>query len=315
MRPATPKQKRGEEKPSKAAGAKTWEEIAAEVTKEKQAGTFNPLPRNIIRPVTLIESNEIGPRTLLEWRIYETKLLERIERVIKGIERPRWEDLFFKKEADFISGIWTKNTDVWRTLIAQMPASTRALVYHLVLGGSDLFLNLKCIDRKEAVRFKKRLICTRDKISERNKEMLQKMPNNPLFWINGRLRAAKVIPKPYEIIRGKLKTLTVPNQEAVRERSDEILQQLKDWCKMGSVRMIEKGKKPWLTAGFILVDRPEKDTRICLNGSIFKPLEHYTFPCKMDSIKTAIQMLKKGDLMCKFDDKKGNKKSQKKERE
>ena len=76
---------------------------------------------------------------------------------------------------------------------------------------------------------------------------------------------------------------------------------------MGSVQLLEEAKKPWITAGFILVDRPEKDTRICLNGSILKPLELYTFPCKMDSVKTAIRMMQKGDLLAKFDDKKGKK--------
>ncbi|CBY11109.1 unnamed protein product [Oikopleura dioica] len=36
-----------------------------------------------------------------------------------------------------------------------------------------------------------------------------------------------------------------------------------------------------------------------------KPLEKYTFPCKLDSISLAIQLLKKGDLMVKYDDKRG----------
>ncbi|CBY30545.1 unnamed protein product [Oikopleura dioica] len=131
------------------------------------------------------------------------------------------------------------------------------------------------------------------------------MADNPLTIKNERLRISKVVPKPYEVIKGRLKALTVPNQDAVRERSEEILQQLKEWCRMGSVTLRKDDKKPWITAGFILVDRPEKDTRICLNGSILKPLELYTFPCKMDSVKTAIQMLQKGDVMAKFDDKKG----------
>ena len=299
------KEENEKEKQAKTAGVKTWQQIAADMKKEKEAGSFNPLPRTIIRPVTIKPSNEIGPKTLHEWTCYEAELLKRIGRVIEDIEEPSWENLFFKKEADFIAGRWTRNTEVWRTLIAQMPENTQALVYHLVHGGADLFLNLKCIERTEAVTFKKRQICTRKKISERNREMLKKMSDNPLTFNNQRLRISKIIPKPYEVIKGRLKTLEVPNQEAVRERSGEILQQLKDWCRMGSITLTEHGKKPWITAGFILVDRPEKDTRVCLNGSILKPLELYTFPCKMDSVKTAIQLLKRGDLLAKFDDKKG----------
>ena len=305
MQPAAWKEESEKEQPK--AGTKTWQQIAADMRAEMEAGCFTPLQRTIITPVTITHSREKGPKTLQEWENYELQLLHRINRVIEGIEEPSYEDLFFKKEEDFISGIWTRNKDNWRTLIAQMPKNTRSLVYHLVMEGSDLFLNLKCIDRSEAVTFKKRLICTRKKISKRNRELLKKMPGNPITWKEGRLRISKVVPKPYEVIRGRLKSLTVPNQEAVRERSDEILQQLKDWCRMGSVQLLEGAKKPWITAGFILVDRPEKDTRICLNGSILKPLELYTFPCKMDSVKTAIQMMQKGDLLAKFDDKKGKK--------
>ncbi|CAG5086611.1 Oidioi.mRNA.OKI2018_I69.PAR.g11282.t1.cds [Oikopleura dioica] len=75
---------------------------------------------------------------------------------------------------------------------------------------------------------------------------------------------------------------------------------------MGSIsRLSEASTNCWLQSGFILVDKPGRETRVCLNGGILKPLQLYTFPCKLEAVGTAIQMLKKGDLLYKFDDKKG----------
>jgi hypothetical protein len=136
---------------------KTWEQIAAEMDSLNQQGDFNQLPRNIINPVTIVESHEVGPKSLKEWETYESELLQRITKVLEGSETPKWENLFFKKESDFISGRWTENFEVWRTLIAQMPRNTRALLYHTVRNGADLFYNLKEIPRSEPVRFKNRL--------------------------------------------------------------------------------------------------------------------------------------------------------------
>ena len=274
---------------------------------EAQKGNLKPLRTLLIRPVTL-ESDEItlGPRSLDEWASYETQLLHRIGRVIENIEEPSWKDLYFKNTDDFVSGIWTRNKENWQTLIVQMPEPVRALIYHFVMEGADIFLNLKEIKKENAVTFKRRKLCTQWKKHEGNKALLKKQGGNMKTFINGRLRLTKYVPRPYEINeRGDIKTLVVKNQDSVRDRADEITQQLLDWIKMGSVEEWPLTKKPWLTAGFILVDREGKETRTCLNGSILKPFEKYTFPCKLDSISTAIQLLKKGDLMVKFDDKKG----------
>ena len=84
----------------------------------------------------------------------------------------------------------------------------------------------------------------------------------------------------------------IKNQESVRERADEVTQQLKDWAKIGSIEPWTALKKPWLTAGFILVDRPGKDTRICLNGSFMKPLELNTFPCTASDILNMLGFLR-----------------------
>jgi hypothetical protein len=247
-----------------------------------------------------------------QWEKYETGLLDRIIRVIEGTEQPDWETLFFKKESDFVSGIWLRNKANWRNLIAYMPENDQALAYHLVMTGADLFLNLDDIPNRDAVKFKKRTICTKPKGHESNKIMFELMKDNTRIYTNRRLRISKFVPRPYEIIGKKIRPLAIPNQESVRERADEVTEQIRKWCKMGSVSPWNQKGKPWLSTGFILVDRPEKETRICLNGSIMKPLEKYTFPCKLDSVSNAIQMLRKGDLLMKFDDKKGNKKTQKK---
>ena len=276
--------------------------------REAEKGNFKPLRRALINPVTITDSNNVGPRTLEEWAIYETKLLHRIVRVIENKEEPSWDDLYFKDTRDFISGIWTRNKGNWRTLIAQMPENMKALIYHFAMEGADLFLNLKSIPRSEAVTFKGRKLCTRWKKHEANINLLKKLGGNMKTMINGRLRLTKHVPKPYELnSSGNVRALVIANQESVRERADEVTKQLVDWSKMGSIEPWTEEKNPWLTAGFILVDRPGRETRICLNGSFMKPLEHYTMPCKLDSISTAIQLLKKGDLMVKYDDKKGNK--------
>lgn len=287
---------------------KTWEEIATEIQNLKQQGRFRHLERTIINPVTIIESNEIGPKTTQEWTEYEKNLLHRIVRVIEGREKPRWEDLFLRDESDFISGKWTAHSENWQTLIAQMPGKTRALVYHTVIYGADLFYNLKEIPRSEPVKVKNRFVCTRKKKHEGNTQMLADMNSKQLFYTNERLRCSKHVPRPYEVIDNgnRIRTLKVPNQDSVRERADDITKQVLDWCKMGSISLWNQDSKPWLTAGFILVDREDKETRVCWNGSILKPFEKFTFPCKLEGITTAIQMVRKGDLLYKFDDRKGN---------
>ena len=275
---------------------------------EAEKGNLNPLQNYIIRPVTIKTDNiTIGPRTLDEWAEYETELLHKIGRVIENKEEPAWEDLYFKNTKDFVSGIWTRNKENWRALIAQMPEASRSIIYHFVMEGADLFLNLKGIKKSEPVLHKKRKLCTRWKKHKTNKILLKKLGGNMKTYINGRLRLTKYVPRPYELNEhGGIRSLVVKNQESVRERADEITQQLLDWTKMGSVQEWPYNGNPWVTAGFILVDKEGKETRTCLNGNIFKPLEKYTFPCHLDSISTAIQLMKKGDVMVKFDDKKGN---------
>ena len=147
---------KGNEKPT--AKTKTWQEINTETGKLAAAGAFNPQSRIIINPVTLTNSQIKGPKTLEQWTNYETELLDRIVRVINGAEKPNWDTLFFKKESDFVSGIWFRNKRNWRNLIAYMPENDRALAYHLVMNGADLFLNLDDIPAKEAVKFKKKTI-------------------------------------------------------------------------------------------------------------------------------------------------------------
>ena len=292
-----------------AIGETTWAQIKDNLDLEEQKGNLKPLRNYIIRPITINSDNvTLGPKTLEEWAIYETQLLHRIGRVIENKEEPSWEDLYFKSSKDFIAGIWTRNKENWQTLIAQMPEAAKALVYHLVMEGADIFLNLKPIERNQAVTFKNKKLCTRWKKHEANSALLKKLGGNMKTYINGRLRLTKHVPKPYEVNeRGSIKALVIKNQESVKSRADEITQQLLEWVKMGSIEEWQHTRKPWLTAGFILVDREGKETRTCLNGSFLKPLEKYTFPCKLDSISTAIQLLKKGDVMVKFDDKKGTK--------
>ena len=287
------------------ARTKTWEEIDMEIGKLAANGAFSPQARIIINPVTITESSKLGPKSLDQWKCYETELLDRIVRVIEGSEKPDWSTLFFKKESDFVSGIWNHNKNVWRILIAYMPENEQALAYHLIMKGADLFLNLDDIPSKDTVQFKRKTICTKPKKHESNAKLFKLLPGNDRTWTNRRLRLAKFVPKPFEVLGKKIRPLSLPNNEAVRERADKITEQIRTWCKMGSVSLWTGKGKPWLTTGFILVDRPEKETRICLNGSIMKPLEKYTFPCKLDSVGSAIQTLRKGDLLMKFDDRKG----------
>ena len=112
-------------------GTQTWSQIRARVNLEAEKGNLNPLQNYIIRPVTIKTDNiTIGPRTLDEWAEYETELLHKIGRVIENKEEPAWEDLYFKNTKDFVSGIWTRNKENWRALIAQMPEASRSIIYH-----------------------------------------------------------------------------------------------------------------------------------------------------------------------------------------
>lgn len=284
---------------------KSWTQIDSEMETLARAGAFEPLRNIIINPVSLEPSHISGPKTREEWTNYELKLLQRVEKVLEGTEKPCWKTLFFKNESDFISGQWTHNKENWRTLIAALPEKSKAITYHFVMAGADLFLNLRPIPRKTPLEFKKKKLCTRWKRNESNADLLKKLGGNCKTWNNGRLRITKHVPRPYEVRGNIIRSLQVPSQEAVRERSDEVRDQILKWCKMGSITRLEKAKKPWLTAGFILVDKPGRETRVCWNGGIMKPLELYTFPCRLDGITAAIQMMKKGDLLFKFDDKKG----------
>ncbi|CAG5104071.1 Oidioi.mRNA.OKI2018_I69.chr1.g1079.t1.cds [Oikopleura dioica] len=186
-----------------------------------------------------------------------------------------------------------------------MPEKVKPLIYHFVHAGADLFLNLKRIPPKKPVKFKRKELVTIWKRNSANADTLRKMDGNFKTWYNHRLRLSKFVPRPYEKIGKRFKTLTIPSQEAVRERSDEIAQQITDWCEMGSVTRVTEAKGCWIRAGFVLVDKPGRETRVCWNGGVLKPLQLYTFPCKLEGIGTAIQMLKRGDLLYKFDDKKG----------
>ncbi|CAG5084489.1 Oidioi.mRNA.OKI2018_I69.PAR.g10653.t1.cds [Oikopleura dioica] len=246
-----------------------------------------------------------GPKSLPEWKIYETDLLHRVIRVLNNEAKPDWETLALRKESDFIAGQWTHNKDNWRVLIHQMPEKVKPLIYHFVHGGADLFLNLKRIPPKKPAEFKRKELVTIWKRNSANSDTLRKLGGNFKTWYNHRLRLSKFVPRPYEKIGKRYKSLTIPSQEAVRERSDEIVQQITDWCEMGSVTRVTDSKGCWIRAGFVLVDKPGRETRVCWNGGVLKPLQLYTFPCKLESVGAAIQMLKKGDLLYKFDDKKG----------
>ncbi|CAG5094395.1 Oidioi.mRNA.OKI2018_I69.XSR.g13518.t1.cds [Oikopleura dioica] len=187
-----------------------------------------------------------------------------------------------------------------------MPEKVKPLIYHFVMNGADLFLNLKAIPHTKPVEFKKKKLVTRWKRNHANSDAIKKLGGNLKTWYNGRLRLSKFVPKPYEKIGKRFKKLQVASQEAVKERNEEIIDQISKWCKMGSIsRLPEASKDSWLQSGFILVDKPGRETRVCLNGGILKPLQLYSFPCKLEAVGTAIQMLKKGDLLYKFDDKKG----------
>ncbi|CAG5108577.1 Oidioi.mRNA.OKI2018_I69.chr1.g3861.t1.cds [Oikopleura dioica] len=229
-----------------------------------------------------------GPKSLPEWKIYETDLLHRVIRVLNNEAKPDWETLALRKESDFIAGQWTHNKDNWRVLIHQMPEKVKPLIYHFVHGGADLFLNLKRIPPQETCRIQA------EGVSDNMEAKF------------GQLRHFEKTRRKFQNLIGKrYKSLTIPSQEAVRERSDEIVQQITDWCEMGSVTRVTDSKGCWIRAGFVLVDKPGRETRVCWNGGVLKPLQLYTFPCKLESVGAAIQMLKKGDLLYKFDDKKG----------
>ncbi|CBY07384.1 unnamed protein product [Oikopleura dioica] len=147
---------------------------------------------------------------------------------MEGKEEASWDNLFFKSSKDFIAGCWTRNKENWRTLIAQMPENSKPLLYHFVMKGADLFLNLQHIPRQEAVTVKRTTIFTKWKKHESNKELLKLMGGNMKIYINGRLRLTKFVPRPYEITsQGRTRTLAIPNQESVRERADDVTQQLK----------------------------------------------------------------------------------------
>ncbi|CAG5103684.1 Oidioi.mRNA.OKI2018_I69.chr1.g887.t1.cds [Oikopleura dioica] len=186
-----------------------------------------------------------------------------------------------------------------------MPEKIRPLIYHFVHAGADLFLNLKRIPPKKPERFKHKELVTIWKRNEANTETLKKLGGNFKTWYNDRLRLSKFVPRPYEKIGKRFKTLSVPSQEAVKERNEEIINQITEWCDMGSISRLTDSKKCWIQAGFVLVDKPGRETRVCWNGGVLKPLQLYTFPCKLEGVGAAIQMLKKGDLLFKFDDKKG----------
>jgi len=92
---------------------------------------------------------------------------------MEGKEEASWDNLFFKSSKDFIAGCWTRNKENWQTLIAQMPENSKPLLYHFVMKGADLFLNLQYIPRQEAVTAKRTTIFTKWKKHESNKELLE----------------------------------------------------------------------------------------------------------------------------------------------
>ena len=104
------------------------------------------------------------------------------------------------------------------------------------------------------------------------------------------------------------------NPEIERAQSKLIEKTIEKWLSNGAIIMMDSNEKPDLCTPVVLanvqlpggpVPDENKKERMCHDGGYEKAIEGYSFPCKLEDLYGILQVLEKGDLLSKSDDKSG----------
>ncbi|CAG5101436.1 Oidioi.mRNA.OKI2018_I69.YSR.g17087.t1.cds [Oikopleura dioica] len=271
-----------------------------------------PDKRQEVRSLTLYqeEDDKSAPYwSDAQWKQYSVEALQTFQRVIDGDVEPDWNLVRFRSEKDFKCGTFADNVDLWLIFINYLPEKLRPEAYHDIHQGISLFQNLMHVPVKKAKRYKNFKVASYYKTNPDNElKMKSRMKGEDRYRV-GKFHYTRQIHYPVFADGDNFgKPLVIKNSKGTNKHIGVIANQIKKWMESAALeyRPPEAKHSILMMANWVVVPKQgEEQWRTCYNGGPLKVLERYTQPCHLDSAGQVLKILKKGDLLSKWDDKSG----------
>ena len=230
-----------------------------------------------------------------------------------------WSLIYFRHNDDFCAGLYQRFTPIFLLLAAYLPDEySKHRSYADVHSGSDLWENIKPVDKEEAIQFRQhgkvfnvstphksnmkirgQMITDVMKVRQNEKIKFKAftnkvkknqtdftdfvMPNESHFhsWY----RPLKNLPK--RLVNNQELPAIFPNNERhILEHWDTCVKGISKFLESGAIRLMPLTYTPKLVATHVLAnaDNPDKKTRACYDGGSFKILEAFKTSCKLEGL-------------------------------
>lgn len=258
-----------------------------------------------------------APRTWEEWHVAGEKLIEMAANAMDPEFVPKWELIPFRHEDDFYAGAFSDFLQLWLPILRELSPAVRSRAYSVVAKGVDVYENLKFVRFDDPIIFRKKIkIATKHVKHESNIAMFKNIKKWELDYepAPNCKKNDGVLTETWPVFReakypvhvgGKNhnKPLVINNPRGILEQHPAVVETLRKWSKTGALKVIKAGeKKPNMTSALILVPKGA-GWRVCYDGSPLKFLETKTVTCKLDGVKEVMNVIQKGDVLIKLDDK------------
>ena len=299
------------------------EQFAKKFNKKFENGDFDHKKLPGCRAVSHNDVFYDYPFTKSDWANYRLELWDKLHFYLLNDEaEPTWGEIKFQFEEDYFAGSFSDALDIWRMAINKLDNDTvKYDAYTRVFDGVDLFETIDLISPLKPKKGPGYEIATK-KIQHGPNRTKIKMLNSERNY--NKICKRIIYPQarvPVLVKRDKNgKKFTAPadfgNGSSIREHPEFLAENITKWCKSGAVRCIGKvgskldkkfiKKGNFFNASIFVVTNGAGKNRLIWNGHPLKVVEKFKKPCVLDDIPKLMKVIKKDDIVNKFDDSSGN---------
>ena len=241
-----------------------------------------------------------------------------------------WSSIHFRHNDDFCAGLYQRFTPIFMLLARYLPDEySKHRSYADVHSGSDLWENIKPVDKEEAIPFRQHgkifnvssphytnmrirgqmitdVMKVRESEKRKFKQFVKKVKKNQTDFTDFTMpsesqfeswyRPLKNLPR--RLVNDKEFPAIFPNNERhILEHWDKCLEGIEKFLKSGAIRLMPQSYTPKLIATHVLAnaDNPDKKTRPCYDGGSFKILEAFKTSCKLEGLPQILNLVLLGN--------------------
>ena len=250
------------------------------------------------------------PWTYEKWQQESIRLLDLVDRHFTDGYELKWSDINFREEKSFKAGMYQAFNQFWLPAINSLADErTKTTAYTNIRQGVSLFSNIKRIPWQEARPYRNFNLATNSMEHTDNRRLKRMRGDKKDSNIEG-VPFPPIVHYPADVQETDGKLTARPALEMNAKNTSKhhkfVTDQILKWRSTGAIEIIEDQEnfKPKLSTAITVADNGSK-LRLCNDGGQLKHIQTHKIPCHLDPITSALRYMKKGDLMCKNDDKQG----------